>query len=99
MANPDSIYILGRDWSVKWVEDLGHNFGECAEEPGTIEIVEGLDSYMDRTTLLHEIMHAILRQQGRYYCKAEEEYVTALACGLVTVLDDNPKLRKYLRAD
>ena len=54
---------------------------------------------MDRTTLLHEVMHAVLRQQGRYYCKAEEEYVTALANGIITVLDDNPKLRKDLRAD
>ena len=92
-----NLNILGRVWSVEWVDDLGNNFGECCQEQGTIEIVSGLDSYMDRTTLLHEIMHAILRQQGRYYCKAEEEYVTALANGLVTVLDDNPKLRRKLR--
>lgn len=95
----DNIYILGRPWTVEWVEDLGNNFGECCQEQGTIEVISGLDNYMDRTTLLHEIMHAILRQQGRYYCKAEEEYVTALANGVITVLDDNPKLRKYLRAD
>lgn len=94
---PSTLSVLGRDWSVEWVDDLGDNFGECDQEQGTIEIVSGLDSYMDRTTLLHEVMHAILRQQGRYYCKAEEEYVTALANGLVTVLDDNPKLRRYLR--
>lgn len=95
----DNLRILGRSWTVVWVDDLADNFGECDQEQGSIEIVDGLDSYMDRTTLLHEVMHAILRQQGRYYCKAEEEYVTALANGLVTVLDDNPKLRKYLRAD
>ena len=94
----DNLPILGRTWTVAWVDDLGDNFGECDQEQGSIEIVEGLDSYMDRTTLLHEVMHAILRQQGRYYCKAEEEYVTALANGLVTVLDDNPNLRKYLYA-
>ena len=93
-----NIHILGRPWSAEWVADLGHNFGECDEAQGTIKIVSDLDSYMDRTTLLHEIMHAILRQQGRYYCKAEEEYVTALANGVITVLDDNPKLRKYLHA-
>ena len=95
----DNLYILGRPWTVEWVDDLGNNFGECDQEQGTIEIISGLDSYMDRTTLLHEVMLAILRQQGRYYCKAEEEYVTALANGVVTVLDDNPKLRRYLRAD
>ena len=93
----DSLHILGREWSVEWVEDLGSNFGECVQEHGTIEVITGLDRYMDRTTLLHEIMHAILRQQGRYYCKAEEEYVTALANGVITVLDDNPKLRRKLR--
>lgn len=96
---PNTLAVLGRDWSVEWVDDLGNNFGECDQEQGTIEVVSGLDSYMDRTTLLHEIMHAILRQQGRCYCKAEEEYVTALANGVITVLDDNPKLRKYLHAD
>ena len=95
----DNLEILGRVWSVEWVDDLGNNFGLCCQEQGTIEVISGLDSYMDRTTLLHEIMHAILRQQGRYYCKAEEEYVTALANGVITVLDDNPKLRKYLRAN
>ena len=95
----DNLEILGRGWTVEWVDDLGNNFGECCQEQGTIKVISGLDSYMDRTTLLHEIMHAILRQQGRYYCKAEEEYVTALANGVITVLDDNPKLRKYLRAN
>ena len=95
----DNLEILGRGWTVEWVDDLGNNFGECWHEQGTIKVISGLDSYMDRTTLLHEIMHAILRQQGRYYCKAEEEYVTALANGVITVLDDNPKLRKYLRAN
>lgn len=93
----DNIHILGRDWSVEWVADLGDNFGECDQEAGSIELVEGMDSYMDRTTLLHEVMHAILRQQGRYYCKAEEAYVTALANGVITVLDNNPKLRRHLR--
>ena len=95
----DNLDILGRSWTVEWVDDLGDNFGECDQEAGSIELLQGMDSYMDRTTLLHEVMHAILRQQGRYYCKAEEEYVTALANGVITVLDDNPKLRKYLRAD
>ena len=95
----DNLRILGRDWAASWVDDLGNNYGECDQEHGTVTIVSGLDSYMDRTILLHEIMHAILRQQGRYYCKAEEEYVTALANGVITVLDDNPNLRRYLHAD
>lgn len=96
LANLD---ILGRAWTVAFVDDLGDNFGECDQEQGTIEVVAGLDSYMDRTTLLHEVMHAILRQQGRYYCKAEEDYVTALANGVIAVLDANPKLRRHLRAN
>lgn len=95
----DNLRILGRDWTASWVDDLDNNYGECDQEHGTVKVVSGLDSYMDRTILLHEIMHAILRQQGRYYCKAEEEYVTALANGVITVLDDNPKLRKYLHAN
>lgn len=94
----DNLNILGRPWTVEWVDDLGDNYGESDHEDASIEIVEGLDSHLDREILLHEVMHAILRQQGRHYCKAEEEYVTALACGLIPVLDANPHLRKYLKA-
>ena len=94
----DNLNILGRPWTVEWVDDLGDNYGESDHETASIEIVEGLDSHLDREILLHEVMHAILRQQGRHYCKSEEEYVTALACGLIPVLDANPHLRKYLKA-
>lgn len=48
----DNLHILGRPWTVEWVDDLGNNFGECWQEHGTIKVISGLDSYMDRTTLL-----------------------------------------------
>ena len=88
--------ILGRAHTVELVEDLGDNYGEYDHEAGSIEIVDGLEDYLYKEILLHETMHAILRQQGRHYCKAEEAYVTALAPGLLAVLRANPKLAKEL---
>ncbi len=75
--------------------------GTCHQTPQDprIRVAKHKEPTALADTVLHEVMHAILRQQGRYYCKAEEEYVTALANGVITVLDDNPKLRKYLRAN
>lgn len=92
----DKLSILGVPWSVEWVDDLGDNYGECDHEDASIEIVEGLRTELDQEILLHETMHAVLRQQGRDYCKAEEVYVTALAAGLAVVFRDNPKLVKHL---
>lgn len=93
----DNVNVLGRDYSVEFVPDLGDNYGECEHEGASIEIVAGLDDHLRREIILHEVMHAILRQQGRQYSAKEEEFVTALACGLIPVLDSNPKLRKALR--
>lgn len=94
----DNLKILGRDWVVDWADDLGNNYGECDHEEGKLNILDTMDSFMTRSTLLHEVLHAILRQQGRYYCKAEEEYVTSLANGIINVMDDNPHFMEYLCA-
>lgn len=94
----DKLQILGREWSVSWVEDLGDNYGECDQTDASIKVLDGMDSYLDRSILLHEVLHAILRQQGHFYCEEEEQYVTSLANGLVAVLDANPHFRKYLKS-
>lgn len=92
----DKLNIMGVSWTVEWVDALGDNYGESDHEDASIEIVEGLRPELDKEILLHEVMHAVLRQQGRHYCKTEETYVTALAAGLAVVLRENPKLVKYL---
>jgi hypothetical protein len=70
--------------------------GRCNGDTAQIELCKGQDPFGERDTALHETMHAILRQQGRSYCKAEEVYVTALATGLLGVLRSNPAFANYL---
>jgi hypothetical protein len=75
----------------------GNGFlGRCNGDIAQIEIVKGQDVFGERDTALHEAMHAILRQQGRSYCKAEEVYVTALATGVLGMLRSNPAFAQYL---
>ena len=94
-----ALNILGRKWSVVWDYKDARYYGQSDMNPGRISIRPDLGSFMERDTLLHEVLHSILRQQGRPYRPVEEEYVNALATGLTAVLDSNPKLRKYLCAN
>ena len=99
---PLNIDILGRKWSISFPTLVcdGEALGVSRQDDASIEVEAGLDDHLRRDTLLHEVMHAILRQQGRSYRqRPEEEYVGALATGLITVLDRNPKLRKRLWKD
>ena len=90
-----SLRILGRVWSVVW-EPIAGLCGQSDHGLAKITIDPTLDAHLSRDTLLHEVMHSILRMQGHAYTKHEEMYVNSLATGLVTVLDENPALRKYL---
>lgn len=95
----DSLNILGRPWTVSWDPALDDRdcFGLCEYDKARITLLPGMDSHLDRSTLLHEVFHAILRQCGRLYGnKVEEEYVDALSQGMVSVLDANPHLKEYL---
>lgn len=56
------------------------------------------DAFGEQDTVLHEVMHAIFRQQGRPYTKAEEKFVTLMAPGLLPVLQANPALVRFLCA-
>jgi hypothetical protein len=97
MSIPTSIKVNGRHYFVAR-ESLDGACGRCDSNIGTIFIAPHEDGFEERDTVLHEVMHAVLRQQGRRYTKAEEVYVTALATGLLGCLRDNPKLTDYLFA-
>lgn len=96
-ARPLTIRILGRDYKVRRARLKGA-YGECDGGLGLIRLAKHHDTFQEQDTLLHEVLHGILRQQGREWTEAEEQYVTALAPGLLGVLHDNPKLVAYLTA-
>lgn len=94
---PDTMRISGCDWAVK-VARLDGLYGQSADASKTIALdldnCGGMFNVAD--TLLHEVMHSVLRQQGRLFTDEEEVYVRALATGLCGVFRDNPALLKYL---
>lgn len=96
-TRPDVIRVAGFEWEVQVADLSAHNaHGLCNPSDHTITLDPGQTLQTEQDTLLHETMHAILRQQGRPYTRAEETFVTALATGLLGVLHDNPALVKYL---
>lgn len=96
-TRPSVIRVAGRDWAVV-TADLSDIQAVGLSDPTThtITLHPGQSLAHEQDTLLHEVMHAVLRQQGRPYSTTEERYVTALATGLLGVLHDNPALTKYL---
>lgn len=91
-----SIRVLGRLYRVLLRKRMPTD-GLCDYNSATIKVAATLDSYERKDALLHEVMHAILYQQGREYGgEVEETYVRALATGLVGVLQDNPRFAMWL---
>ena len=101
MAIPKSIHVAGRKWSIVVADLTAHNaLGLCDDTTATISVDPDQDEWAVRDTLLHEVLHSILRAQGRHYeGKTEERYVQAFASGLLGVLRDNPRLITYLFKD
>ena len=94
---PNVLRIAGADWVVV-LGRLENAYGESSDLRKTITL-DGdacADQFHEADTLLHEIMHSVLRQQGRLYTEKEELYVRALATGLAGVFRDNPALLRYL---
>ena len=96
-TRPSVIRVAGRDWSVV-TADLSdiQAVGLCDPAAHTITLHPDQSLVNEQDTLLHEVMHAVLRQQGRTYTASEERYVTALATGLLGTLHDNPSLVRFL---
>ena len=96
-TRPEVINICGRPWDVIEQDLSLHSAaGVCDTDQQRILLHPDQPLVGEQDTVLHEVLHAILRQQGRPYTKAEELHVTALAPGLLSVLQENPALVRYL---
>ena len=98
MAIPKRVTLNGRRWHVA-VTDLSaiSAVGLCDVATSTISIHPGQEAWEERDTFLHELMHSVLRSQGRPYDEHPEElYVGALATGLLGALRANPSAARYL---
>lgn len=114
MSRPERIWVCGQPFTVKWVneeagrlhpDDSGtYNVGltVVSEQVMAIRGV-GVGQHQERDTVLHEILHAILKMtaqrdrfQGKDDDNPEEEVVYSMAAALLAVLRQNPDLVAYL---
>ena len=84
--------ILGRYWKLVWTPDLSE-YGHCQPEALTIRVNSTVPQQHQQDTLLHEVMHAI---ESFYDIDIGEENVRRMASALLTVLQANPQLVRYL---
>ncbi len=87
------------DNRLKEIDDLN---GLCDFDTGRIWIQRKQTPIMERDTVLHEVLHALLDQTGakRRFKEVgtdfEEEMVVELTPRILQVLRDNPRLVAYL---
>jgi hypothetical protein len=97
-----TVDILGRKYQV----NRGHLdgiSGQCDTGEARIDIQVGQEEYAEKDTVLHEVMHGILFQQGRSMGDGEgpeytmeESYVRPLATGLIAFFRANPAVANWL---
>lgn len=91
---PDQIKVMGKRWSVSYEAMSADEMGESDLEKQHITIKDGLKPEQEKSTLLHEVLHAISDTLG---AGLTEKQVQGLETGLWAVLKDNPKFVTYLR--
>jgi len=82
MARPTQLDIMGTTFRIVQVKkiDKDDSMGECEPLQRTIKIKAGLNDEMFESTLLHEVIHAILTITGQAeYLKHEQEEAIVLA--------------------
>lgn len=95
---PHKLKILGRMWEVEYSltsESLGKDeIGNCDPEKQVMSVKDGLKMEQEKSTLLHETIHAIGETLG---LGLTERQVQGLETGLFAMNRDNPKLFSYLK--
>lgn len=113
-ARPTSLVILGHRFEVKWTADSAERTTKDAEywALGSVDLanqqigVREAQAFTQlKDTLLHEILHVLVRMQAHQdrfrpfaadRAHPEEPVVYALATSLLSVLRGNPKLVAWL---
>lgn len=70
-------------------------YGRIHYDTDIIDIEKTLGKHQKKVTLMHEMIHAMLFQQG--IAKHDERNVDAFAHQLVALIMDNPKLMQYIQ--
>jgi len=96
-VRPASLKILAKKWSVDYVKSEPLEKGDigcCDLENQAIHVKEGLSPEQERSTLLHECIHAISDSLG---LGLSEKQVQGLETGLFDLNARNPRFFSHLR--
>lgn len=94
----NSIRVMGQAIRIMRVPTLPNNqaIGMASESEGTITLWNGMPKDIERQTLLHEAFHLIQSMCAIKSLADDEQAIATLACALLALLRDNPKLVKEL---
>ena len=103
---PKVLLIVSRHYSVEWWDsreaDAANNWGRVLYGDARIQVDEGVQPEKAATTLIHEVLHATLREMGLVEADGvpleitAEDLVTRLANALTQVVRDNPQLVRFI---
>lgn len=94
MSRPEHLKILGKKWSISYGFLEKDDIGESDSEKQHITIKDGLKIEQERSTLLHESIHAISDTLG---LGLTEKQVQGLETGLFDLNRVNARFFSYLR--
>jgi hypothetical protein len=98
LKRPSRLKILSRQWEVEYATGSAmldkDEIGCSDSEKQHITIKEGLKGDQERSTLLHETIHAVSDTLG---LGLTEKQVQGLETGLFAMNRDNARLFSYLR--
>ena len=71
--------------------------GAQKSEPGEMWLATGQDPEEAANTMLHEVIHAVLKNAAHGGFEGEERVVTAITAGLCQSMQDDPQLWRAMR--
>lgn len=98
MNLPKKIRIMAYDYEIRNMTQQeqrdGKYLGTCLNSEAQITINGSWKPQVQATTFLHEIIHAIAHQMGKFNLsdEQEEKVVEGLSTGICVLMRDNPKL-------
>ena len=95
--------FMGHSFRIKWVNEIAvdgaPSNGSCAVDDAEIEIQNGLVPSIERETLIHEVLHQMLRHGGGIPDAMEETLVHYLGASIATHIDQNKGFWSYVCRD
>ena len=93
---PKSVKVGYFNYTIKENEDLVENLGLTKLDKLIIEITPSYPEQIVKETLLHECLHAILKDSFLFNDEIEENLVSMISPQIMMVMKDNPDLKSYL---